>query len=470
MKQLWSRIRKRYIGDRSFYRRVLMVALPIFVQTGITNCVQLVDNVMVGMTGTDQMSGVAVVNTLIFVFDVCIFGVVSGASIFGAQYYGSGDEDGFRKSFCFKLIYGAAALAIGLIVFAGWGGSLISSYLHEGGTSGNLEATLGYGMSYLHIMMIGLPMFVIVQAYASSLREMGKTVLPMCAGIAAILVNMGLNYVLIFGKLGAPRLGVAGAAIATVISRYVEAGIVIVYVHRRVKEYPFAQNILGNILVPWRLQRRILKKGAPLMLNEALWSGSVALQSQLFSIRGLAVVASLNICSTLSNVFNIFFIAMGSAVATLVGQLLGADRMEEAKETDRKLIAACVAGCVVMAVIMFFASPAFPGIYNTTDEIKALATTLLRIQAVFIPMSGFLHTCYFTLRSGGKTMITFAFDSLFMWVVNIPLAFILTRATDLPITWIFFWSLACELIKCLVGYIMLKKGVWINNIVGKDEF
>ena len=224
-------LRKKLIGDKSFYKMVLTVTIPIIIQNGITNFVSLLDNIMVGQVGTEQMSGVAVANQLLFVFNICIFGAISGAGIFGAQFYGNRNYEGVRNAFRFKLLFCAGLVLLGILIFSAGGESLISLYLNEEGTSGDAARTLSYGRSYLLCMLAGLIPYALAQVYSSTLREAGETVLPMKAGIAAVLVNLVLNYILIYGKFGAPALGVVGAAIATVISRYVECLIVALCSH-----------------------------------------------------------------------------------------------------------------------------------------------------------------------------------------------------------------------------------------------
>ncbi|MCR5160456.1 MAG: MATE family efflux transporter [Lachnospiraceae bacterium] len=458
---------KKFIGDADFYKMLLRVALPIMIQNGITNSVNLLDNIMVGQTGTEAMSGVAVVNTLIFVFEITIFGVIAGASIFGAQYYGKGDDEGFCSCFRFKIIYGAAALVIGLLIFGFGGSRLISLYLHENGGGGVVDpaAAHAYGLQYLHIIMISLPAFVAVQAYAGSLREMGETMLPMYAGVAAIVVNVCLNYVLIFGKFGFPRMGVAGAAAATVIARFAEALIVIIAVHVKHAKYAFIENAYRHFRVPLELQKRIFIKGSPLMLNELLWSAGMAALNQAYSMRGMEVVASINISATIANVFNIVFIALGMAVSIIIGQLLGAGEMERAKDTDTKLIASAVIGCTFVGVIMIVCAPFIPRIYKTTDAVRETAAFFIMVQAVLMPARGFLNTCYFTLRSGGKTIITFFFDSVYIWCVSIPFARFLVGADMISIREMYMLVEGTDLIKCVVGFILLRRGVWLQNIV-----
>ncbi len=456
---------KHLIGDKKFYRMVLLITVPIMIQNGITNFVSLLDNIMIGRIGTEQMSGVSIVNQLIFVFNICIFGAVSGPGIFGAQFFGSGNHDGVRNTFRFKLLICGVIATIGILLFSFFGENLISLYLHDESDIGDINATLQYGLDYLKVMMIGLIPFVISQSYSSTLRETGETVLPMKAGITAVIVNLIFNYILIFGKFGAPELGVVGAAVATVLSRFVECFIIISWTHRHSVKNIFIQQAYRSFRIPKSLVIKILITGTPLLVNEALWAGGMATMTQRYSVRGLEVVAGLNISSTISNVFNIVFIAVGSAIAIIVGQLLGANKMDEAKKTAGKLIFFSVSCCMVIGGIMALTSPLFPQIYNTGSIVKELAQKFILISAIMMPLNAFTHASYFTLRSGGKTIITFLFDSVFVWAICIPTAFFLTKETTLTIIPIFIICQSLELIKCTIGYILVKKGVWLNNMV-----
>ncbi len=456
---------KKYLGDKKFYKMVLAVAIPIMIQNGITNFVSLLDNIMVGQIGTEQMSGVAIVNQLVFVFNLCIFGVVSGIGIFGAQFWGKKDYQGVRETFRFKMM---SCIVIGLgaiLLLRFFSTELISLFLHEGGSSGDIVKTLEYGKEYLAVILIGLIPFSINQVYSSTLRETGETMLQMKAGIAAVTVNMMFNYVLIFGKLGMPVLGARGAAIATVMARFVECIIIVSYTHKHKKKYIFIEDAYSSMKVSGILIKHIIIKGTPLMCNELLWAAGMSIMTQCYSLRGLAVVASINIANTISNLFSVVYISMGSAVSIIIGQLLGADKMEEAKDTDRKLIFFSVASCVVIAIFMMILAPAFPAIYNTTDEVKALAAKFIIVLALSMPLLAFTNAAYFTLRSGGKTIVTFLFDSVFVWLCSIPMAFVLSRYTSIDIVWVYFICQMLEFIKCIIGFVLVRSGVWIENIV-----
>lgn len=460
---------RKFIGDKAFYKMVLLVAVPIVIQNGITNFVGLLDNIMVGRVGTEQMSGVAIVNQLLLIYNLSIFGAISGAGIFGTQFFGCKDYKGVRDIFRFKLYACVLLTLFGMAILFFWGEELIRLYLHDEGGGQSLEAALMYGKQYLLVMLLGLLPFGVEQAYTSTLRECGETVVPMKAGIIAVLANGVLNFILIFGYLGFPRLGVIGAALATCISRYIQAAIVIVWTHKHIEKVPYMKGTFASSKVPLDLTKKVIIRGLPLMINEVMWAAGMAMLMQCYSVRGLDAVAAMNISSTITNLFNIVFLAMGSSIAIIIGQLLGAGKMEEAKETDTKLLAFSVMSCVVLGGALILFAPLFPRLYNTSSEVKILATSFMRVAAVAMPMNAFTHGSYFTLRSGGKTFVTFLFDSVFLWCANVPVAYILSRFTGLDIVMLYIACQLADLLKCLIGFILVKKGIWLNNIVARDQ-
>lgn len=462
---------RKLIGDKAFYKMVLLVAIPIMVQNGITNFVSLLDNIMVGRVGTAQMSGVAIANQLLFVFNLAIFGAISGAGIFAAQFFGSGDHEGVRFTMRYKLIICVILLAICYVLIWFKGEELIALFLNDADAGDDIALTLREGKKYMHTMLVGLVPFIFSQCYASTLRETGETVLPMKAGITAVFVNLALNYVLIFGHFGMPAMGVQGAAVATVISRFVETAMIMLVVHRNQDQYRFAEGLYRSLRIPKTLVKAITIKGTPLMLNELLWSMGMSVIMQSYSLRGLSAIASLNINSTVFNLFSTVYFAMGSAISIIIGQQLGAGETEKARDTDAKLIFFAVALSAAVGVIAIAAAPLIPQIYNTTEEVRDLATQLIQVSALCMPLGCFVQTSYFTLRSGGKTVVTFLFDCVYVWMITIPTAFILARFTALPIVPLYLVVQLMDIIKAVVGFILVKKGVWVHNIVAaaKEE-
>ncbi len=454
----------KYIADKKFYNNVLKISVPIMVQNGISNFVSLLDNIMIGRVGTEQMSGVSIVNQLIFVFYLCIFGAVSGAGILGAQYYGQKNYDGVKKVLRSKLIISFTAMIIAILIFINLGSFLISLYLHDGSATGNLEATLSYGLEYLGVILIGLPFSTIEFSYSSTLRESGETSLPMKASIAAVFINLVLNYLLIYGKFGFPAMGVVGAAIATNIARFIQATIIVIYSHTHTGKYPFMKGMFRN----FRIERSILGKtlglSMPLIFNETLWAAGMAALTSCYSTRGLSVIAALNIQSVIYNIANIMFIAMGDAIAIIVGQMLGKNEIEEGKDAANKIIVMSIFFAVIGGIFMFLISDIFPGIYKTSDEVKSIARTLIIISGCTMPIGALLHSLYFAIRSGGKTLITVLFDSVYLWVIAFPTAYILSRYTDMPIAPLYLTLQLVDLIKVVIGLIIYRSGIWARNI------
>lgn len=459
---------KKFLGDRAFYRRVLFVAVPIIIQNAITNFVSLLDNIMVGQVGTIEMSGVSIVNQLMFVFNLCIFGAVSGAGIFTAQYFGSNDDDGVRHTLRFKIISCAILTLLGSVIFIFGGEVLINQYLKGEGDPVQVANTLESALSYLKIMLVGLLPFALTNAYASTLRETNNGTVPMVGGVIAVLVNLVFNYILIFGKFGAPEMGVEGAAIATVLSRYVELAVVAGWSHINRNKHRYFKSVYRSFKMPVKLFKDILIKGMPLLINEAFWASGMAILNQCYSTRGYDVVAALNISTTLFNLASVVYLSMGNTVGIIIGQMLGAGRTEkEVRAEDTKLIATSVMSCFIFGIITVLVSGVFPMIYNTTDNIRALATQLICVTAVMMPFNAYLNAVYFTLRSGGQTAVTFIFDSLFVWAVCVPLAYCISEFTAITIVPMFFICHAADILKSAIGAVMIHQGKWLKTLVGE---
>lgn len=456
---------KNFFGNKQFYKMVLTVAIPIIIQNTISNFVNMLDNVMVGQIGTEQMTGVSVVNQLMFVFNLAIFGAVSGPGIFTAQYVGQKNAEGIRHTVRFKLMIVAILSVAGMAIFTVLNNPLISIFLTDKGEGISLADTLMYAKDYLAIMIWGLIPFGFASAYAGTLREAGETKVPMYASLVAVFTNLCLNYILIFGHFGAPCMGVNGAALATVIARYLELGIVVIWSHTHKERNEYIVGLYKGFYIPKELFWKIIKTGTPLFLNEFFWSLGMSALTQCYSTRGLEVVAAFNISNTITNLFNVVMISMGNVVAIIVGQTLGAGKLKEVVDVDRWLITLAVLATGVMAVILFVTAPLFPKFYNTTDDIRALSVKLMRTAAFFTPLHAFMNAAYFTLRSGGKTIITFLFDSAFLWVISWPVAFALTRLTGITILPLYTTIMCLDLIKVAFGAVLLKKRVWIHDLV-----
>ena len=458
-------MQKRISGGLSYYRHILSIAIPIIIQNGITNFVNLLDNIMVGQVGTIPMSGVSIVNGVLFVFNLCIFGASSGAGIFTAQFHGSRDDEGVRHTFRFKFLVCLLLTAVGALIFTFGGKTIIGLYLTGDGDAAMAQGAMEYGLKYLRIMIWGFLPFALSNTYSSTLRETGVTIVPMCAGIAAVFVNLIGNYVLIFGHFGAPAMGVEGAALATVISRFVELTIVALWTHTHPKKHSYIQGAFQSFRIPSGLLKKIVLKGMPLLINEFFWASGMAIMNQCYSTCGLDVVPALNISRTLFEVGSVVFLSLGNSVGIIMGQMLGAGlQKDEIRMHNRKLMAFATVVGGSFGILMIAFSHLFPQLYNTTDEVRLLAARLICISGIMMPFNSYTNGSYFTLRSGGQTMVTFLFDSCFVWCLCVPLAFVLSRFTAMAILPLYAICQATDLVKCALGATMLKQGKWIQTL------
>ena len=456
---------KKLIGDKHFYKYVFALVIPIMIQQGITSFVSLLDNIMVGALGTEAISAVSISNQILLIFYLAIFGGVGAISIFSAQFYGKGDMEGMRFSFRAKILFSLIISGIALALLLTFSPNFIALFLQGESNGGDLALTAEYAVNYIRIILIGFIPFTISQAYASTLRETGQTFVPMLASVLAILVNLVFNWLLIYGNLGFPKWGVLGAAAATSLSRYIEVVILVVYTHARKKKYPFMKGLYRSLKVPLPLLKRIAVTGLPLLANEVLWAFGMTAQTQSFSTRGLDVVAATNISATTWNIFMIFMIAMGNAVQIIVGQHLGRGEIKKAREIDTKLIFLTLVMNLGLGAILIACSGAIPMLYNVPDSVRSLAASLHVISGFILPIESLVHVIYFTIRSGGRTLITFLFDSVYTWVVPVQLAFCLCHFTVIPIITVYLIVQLAAVLKMIIGLLMLRSDFWARKIV-----
>lgn len=464
---VWSRFRAKFIGDRDFYNMALTLIIPVIVQNTVTNLVNLLDNVMVGNLGTTHMSGVAIANHLVFVFNLSIFGALSGAGIYGAQFSGAKDWKSFRETLRMRVLVSVAIAGVAAIVLTKWSGVLLSLYLAGEGNPIDSLAMLFYGKQYLKIMLWGLLPFALTQCYSSALRETGETMLPMGASVIAVCVNLLFNFILIFGKMGFPALGVQGAAIATVLSRVVELAVVVIVAHRNHLKFPFLTQLYRPFRIGKSLARNITIKGTPLFVNEFLWSAGMITITQILSTKGLAVVGALNIASTFTNLFGVFFFSIGTAVAIVTGQALGAGNPTLAREQVWKLLFFSVGISTALGVVLATSAGLITQVYNTEIEVRRLATAFMRAGAVYMPFQAIANCCYFAIRSGGRTLLTMVFDSIYVWVVCIPYTYALVTFTSMGIEAIYPLSQLIHVLKAILSLAAVSTGFWARNLVAR---
>ncbi len=451
---------KSLIGDKKFYRNLFTVALPIVAQQLITSSVQLVDNVMVGSLEESAIVSVSTVNQLYFVMMLITFGAIGGAGIYSAQYFGSKDFDKLKQTFRFKVMTALTVFVVSFVIFTFFGRGLISLF------TSNPE-TINNAMAYLKIIRFGILPWVLTIAIANTFRDMGITKPLLFISIGAILTNTALNALLIFGLFGFPKLGIIGAAYATLIARCVEFSLSLILLKR--KGIQFDTKLKDLFKIDKKVLTAIFAMALPLMLNETLWSTGQTMFMQAYSLRGEYAFAAQNITGAISQLVFVTFGGVATGIAVLVGNTLGRNELEEAKDNARKLIAFAVFFAACMGVLLFILSFFVLDIYRVSEETKAIAMFNIRVNAIFIPVYSFNVALYFTLRSGGDTKSTLLMDSVYMWVVAVPIAFVMSRFTDWPVTIMFLIVQLTDIPKGLFGLSRYRKGYWIKNLAKNED-
>lgn len=454
---------KKYIGDKAFYKAILVIALPIMLQNLITNFVNLLDNLMVGALGTEEVSAVAIVNQLVFIYNLTVFGAISGAGIFTAQFFGKNNHDGIRHTIRFKAAACVVITLLSYLVLCFFGEKLIGAYLSDGSYKCDLDKALDLAKKYLAVIMIGFVPYSVTQIYAGTLKEAGETFVPMVAGFCAVAVNTLINWLLIFGIGIFPELGVTGAAVGTTVSRFAECAVVMIYVYKTRGRHEYFKGALKSLYIPTKELKTFIAKGIPLLCNECIWSVGMSLLTLAYSKYGLAIVAGQSISSTVLNLFNITFRSLGIAVGIIAGRRLGAGEFDEAVDEVRKLNAFSVMVSIAVGLLTFSIADAVPLLYNVSPEAKQWASFFIKASALFMPFLSYENSSYFTLRSGGKVLITALFDGCFVFFVCVPVAFAFRAFAPIAVTYI---AVQCmDVIKATVGFILLKKKIWVCRLV-----
>ena len=445
------------LGSDNIKGLVWTLAVPSMLSQLVSVLYSIVDRMYIGnipSNGTQALAGVGVCGPIVTLISSFAFLVGIGGAPLVSINLGEKNIDAAKKVIANCFVY-ILSLAVPVTVLA---------YIFRRPillTFGATEAVYPYAETYFSLYLIGTVFALTATGMNQFIITQGHSRSGMFSVLIGAIINIVLDPIFIF----ALHMGVAGAAIATVISRYVELAIVAGWTHSHKARNAFIVGAYRSMYIPGKLLRSITIKGMPLLVNEFLWSSGMAVLNQCYSTCGLDVVPAMNICSTLFNLGSVVYLSMGNSVGIIMGQMLGAGHSEEdVRDTNRKLIAVSIASGVVFGGLMAAVSEAFPGIYNTTDAVRHLAAQLIWISAVMMPFGSYLNATYFTLRSGGQTFVTFLFDSCFMWVFCVPLAFCLSRFTNLPILPLYAICQATDFIKCVIGTVMLKQGKWIQNL------
>ncbi|MGP1444541.1 MATE family efflux transporter [Treponema sp.] len=458
-------IQHEYLGTASFYKHALSIALPVMAQLLIQNFVSLIDNFMVAGLGDIKMSGVNTAGMLIFVFLVLVSTLCSAGGIFMSQFNGAKDKEGMQQSLRFKLlltgIAGIFFTIIALIAPRGLFGLMLT-------VNTDAELIIDQSVRYSRAVAFSGILLVFSQSLASSLREIEIVRPPLVISIVATLVNTFFNWIFIYGNLGAPRLEVEGAGIATVIARAVELLLFIIYV--LIKKPPFLFNILRLFDIKLKLFSTIIKKSTMILYSELTWAVSETVSTALYNTRGGAeVVAGMSAGFAIANLFFICFSGIVTATSVIVGQKLGAGELEEAKQYKNWVLSGSVLFGAIFMLIGFSTVLLIPFVFKELSlHSQLIARGLIIVAAAYLPLWAYLNGQYALSRTGGDTMMGVLCDTIAN-ILFVGGMFLLIWFTALGPVVMYVIVKLSDVVKAVIAYFWLKKERWLVNLAAAQK-
>lgn len=456
-------------NDKSFLRRTFAITIPIVLQNLFNNLVNLVDTLMIGQLGETSIAAVGLANKLFFVFTLLIYGVSSGSSVLSSQYFGKREFINIKRVLRLSLFIGI----VGSLLFA-IPGIFAPKFIMSIFTP--LEGTISEGAKYLIIIAFSYPLTAITMIYTSILRSMNYVKLPVVITSIAILVNVFLNYGLIYGNMGFPALGVAGAALATLISRIVETSLLLILVYRhkpgdgklgdfvhmkvdRAKEK-------GLAFIDKLFLKKYFNTAAPVIANDFMWGLGVTMYSLVYGRMGDAATAAITITNTVEQLSLVFFFGICYAAAVLLGNELGSDRLEQAEEHAKNYMAMMLALSLLGALVVFLLRNPVASMFDVSDEVIRYVKLCITVFAIYMPFKMVSTLLIIAiLRSGGDTKATLIIDMTSVWLIGIPMALLGGLVFKFPIHVVYAMILIEEIYKLVFGFIRYKKKKWLKNIV-----
>jgi putative MATE family efflux protein len=457
---------KPAFGSGAFYKEALGIVLPVMLQAVITSLISLIDNFMVAGLGDVKMAAVNVANQINFVYIVIVNVACMAGGIFLSQHRGASDEEGMKQSLRFKLIAVLLIAAIHTTICLVFPEFLIRLML--GGNSQG-EAIIAEGAGFLRKVAPSFIPIAIAAALSSSYRDVGKTKIPLAVSSVAAALCTILNWVLIYGALGAPRLEVAGAAIATDIARLVEAASFIAIAAIGKPSFTFKPRELFRI--DKGLFREIIGRSVMMFFSETAWVMSETIMTAIYNGRGGAeTVAGMAAGWTIANIFFMAFGAVVTATSVIVGSTLGAGKLDEARDKGRWIING--AGIFGVAVALVAAASTFliPIVFgNLSPEAQAVTKSLVFVIAAYIPLWTLLNAQFALSRAGGDTAMGVWVDVGVTYAVFIPIAIALAAWTRMGPVALYGIAKLADIGKTVVAFWWLSKERWVRNLAQKAD-
>lgn len=460
---------KTMLQDKRFLKRTFAITIPVAFQNLLNNVLNLVDTLMIGQLGETAVAGVGLANKVFFVFALLMFGICSGSSVLASQYYGKHELVGIRRVLRVALIIGVGCSFLFVIPGILFPEFVMSIFTQE-------ESTIAIGAAYLVIIALSYPLTAVTNIYIAILRSMNYVFIPVIITGISILVNVFFNYGLIYGKFGFPEMGVAGAALATVIARVVEvvALLLIVYMHKvgdkgvgdfiHAKYDKIKEN--GIPFINGAFVKKYFHTAAPVIANEFMWGLGVTMYSLVYGRMGNAATAAITITGTVEQVVLVFFFGICHAAAVVLGNELGADKLEEAKEHAKSYMFMMFFLSLGGAILTLILKEAVISLFPVSDIVANYIRLSITVFAIYMPIR-MLNALIIVaiLRCGGDTKAALFLDVTSVWLIGIPMAVIGGLVFKFPVYIVYAMILTEEVYKFTLGYIRYRKKKWLKKIV-----
>ena len=443
--------------DKKFIKTLMLLAIPIILQSLVTASLNLLDNLMIGSLGENEIAAVGISNQFYMLYYYTIMGITLGAGIFMSQFWGKKDVTSIHKFLGISLVVGMTSTIFFAILAFFFPEMIMKIFIDE-------NIVIEQGVAYLKMVALSYIFTTISLAYAAALRSIGQTKIPMYGSLVGLVFNGILNYIFIFGKFGAPVMGVAGAALGTTVSRFMELAFIlfIIYKNKNVVAGKISQLLDFN----FDLVKRYFITATPVVFNDVMWIAGITAYFIAYSKLGINATATMQIANTINNVFNIFGIGIASASAILIGNKIGAGKEEDAKKDAIKISVFGVLIGIIIGIFFFFLSPFIAMLFKITPETYENLIFVLKVMAIILPLRFFGITQIIgVLRGGGDVMYAIITELVAVWLIGVPLSFIGAVYFNLPITIVYILVCLEEPFKAIATYPRLRSGKWIKNLV-----
>ncbi|MGI5893111.1 MAG: MATE family efflux transporter [Candidatus Merdivicinus sp.] len=447
---------KHLRNDKEFFRLLIIIAIPIAAQNLVTFAIQMMDTIMLGAVGQTQLTAASLANQPFFVFTILTFGLASGASVLNAQYWGKGEVEPIRiiTALVIKVAFAFSLLLSALILL--FPEQVMRIYTPE-------EAVIAEGVKYLRIIVFSYIFYGVTATFLSTIRSVALIRISVVVYVTSLCVNTFLNWVLIFGKLGMPALGIQGAAIATVIARVVEFTMVVVYaffIDKRLQLRP--RDLLKYDKV---LAHDYWRHGLPVVFNELLWSVGVSVQSMILGRLGEAVVSASQIASVVQQFATVFIFGIANAAAIMVGNAVGEGNIEKAHRRSNWLKYSAIGLGAFSGGFILLIRRLAVGFYNVPASTKALAEEMIMVQAGIVFFVGITAVGIVgILRGGGDTKRALMIDLCALWLVAVPAGLLSAFVFKAPALLVYACTKLDEPVKALAVFWRLRNAKWIKNV------